>query len=67
MHGGPPHASALAPKGFEDLSPRQFAEREADMATSNALYQKAWDASISEANVVKWLAHPKVVAARRLK
>ena len=47
MYGGedvPPHASALAPKGFEDLSPRQFAEREADMATSNALYQKAWDA-----------------------
>jgi hypothetical protein len=29
-------ALALAPKGFEDLSPRQFAEREADMATSNA-------------------------------
>jgi hypothetical protein len=39
----PPHASAPAPKGFEDLSPGQFAEREAGMATSNALYQKAWD------------------------
>ena len=44
MYSGDRHASALAPKGFEDLSPRQFAEREADMATSNALYQKAWDA-----------------------
>ena len=41
----PPHASAPAPKGFEDLSPGQFAEREADMATSSALYQKAWTAA----------------------
>jgi hypothetical protein len=39
----PPHASTL--EGFEDLSPQQFAEREADMATSNALYQKAWTAA----------------------
>jgi hypothetical protein len=34
-------------QGSEDLSPGQLAEREADMATSNALFQKAWDAYLN--------------------
>jgi len=50
MHGGHDNRHTPRPalrKAFRRSMPGQFAEREADMATSNALYQKAWDTYLS--------------------